>query len=257
MKLALALLLALSLIIQVGTASYELKEGSRIYVVEPGYYKVKLSGSTIAALWLSGGDYGVKTFEEDLPNSYRGVGVLLSTGEYKVESRGFELKVPYREGYYALKLKIRIPSCNITLKYWPYETPTDPSLNYILERIVEKERSADGSCLVSVDTTRTLPPYFLVTLNSWASITLTSPGFELALVYGVVRSPQAEGSADVKPSGVPGMPVAPTLIAGSELHPRSGSVLGGFNYFKIIGLLLILFVVAVSEYGLRRLKVGP
>ncbi|MDM7274981.1 MAG: hypothetical protein P3X22_002500 [Thermoprotei archaeon] len=251
------MLLLLSLVIQVGSTSYELEEGSRIYVGEPGYYSVRLSGSTIAALWLSRGEYEVKIFEEELPNDYMGVTVLLSTGEYKVEDHSFELRVPYREGYYALKLKVRTPSCNITLKHWPHENSVDPLLNYILERIVEKEYSADGSCIVSVDTTRTLPPYFLVTLNSWVSITLTGPGFELALVYGVVESPQAGGGADSKPPSVPGIPVSPTLIDGSKLPSQGGLVSGDFNYFKIIGLLLILVVAAVSEYGLRRLKVGP
>ncbi|MFN4045889.1 MAG: hypothetical protein ACK4H7_00935 [Acidilobaceae archaeon] len=256
MKLAAAMLLLLSLVIQVGPTSYEVEEGSRIYVEEPGYYSVKLSGSTIAVLWLSGGEYEVKVFEEVLPNNYRGVSLLLSTGEYKVEGHGFELKVPYREGYYALKLKVRIPSCNITLRHWPHETSTDPPLKHILERVVEKEQSADGSCIVNVDTTRTLPPYFLATLNSWVSITLVGHGFELALVYGVV-SLQAGGGTDSRPPGVPGIPVSPTLIEGSKPHSQGGIVLGGFNYFKIIGLLLTLIVAAVSEYGLRRLKVGP
>jgi hypothetical protein len=230
-----------------GGSVYEIFGGA-VLNVETGSYVVKVDSVERARVWLPRGSYNatVKLLELD-DRGLTGVIVILANTTIDIAELSMTGTGP--KGGLGVNLRanitlLEISECHISnTTFWRslYLEELKPILRGSISNV-----GGRGECTIIVDTRRALG-HLYVTPGYWATISVSGPGYSVALVYGVIG--RAGGSSVASPSvydvrdgiELPESPVPVELVRGDI--PRRV----GVDYRLLLGLLLILFFVVVVE----------
>ncbi len=246
------ILLALLLLTLVtGGSIYDIVEGITLDV-ETGSYRVEVERREKAYIWLPKGSYNVTLRLLTLGGGLTGVVVILANASlalHEVSMSGVGLGVG--EGF-NLRVSLsltKIASCEISnITFWRGSYYGE-ELKQILRAAVGIE-SAGSGCKLTVDTGGALPGFLYVTVDRWATITISGSGYAVAVVYGVWRG-QARGDTVTTPAKqdnftgaiLPETPI-PLDVFRRELRSEIK-----VNYGILLGLILALILVTVVEYA--------
>jgi hypothetical protein len=231
----------------VGGSAYEIP-GSTTLDVERGSYVVKVNNIDRAHVWLPKGSYNatVKLLELE-GGSFTGVVVVLANTSIDITElsmtgvsfggiSGFNLRI-------SIKL-LKTLECHVSnTTFWRsrYLEDLKPALRESVKNLGNR-----SLCTLVVDTEKALG-FLYVTPEHWATVSISGPGYVVALVYGVVRGGGGGGTTSpsvysvLRESRLPGSPTPIGSIRGGALDRAE------LDYRLLLGLLVILFFVVVVE----------